>query len=160
GDQKQTAGRTNHDWEPFPSSVPDAYSKKPLVGKQCEIAQALKLAGILTHGNRQELLNKLRKGKLLRGQRDGKQFYVHVLKPGKEDRLEKAFSGLETIRNSWPYRTSKHQLPKSYRKYQSDKLTTNSEEILAEVLHKVGILEMGTVKVLRDTIQKTGVLFG
>lgn len=87
-------------WAGPSSEPPVEFTGTPLMGKQKEIAQALKKAGILTNGSTKELINKLKKKAILWGKRAGRDFFVYVnSKLVEPDRIERARQELDKIKN-------------------------------------------------------------
>jgi hypothetical protein len=146
-------------WEPFPTAKPDPFSVDYLIGQKWQIAWALKLAGVLRDGTVAELETKLCTKRVLWGERSARTYYVHVHKNFGQDRMDKAQAELDTIK-ARPYRPDRHELPDKYHIYERQRLESPSEEVLAQVLRKVGILEDATVRGLRKKIQSGGTLFG
>jgi hypothetical protein len=143
----------------FDSDPPECFHNLALFGKKQQIAWALKLAGILTRGTVTELNTKLRNEVLWMNPAGRTDFYVYVSKKLRREQVEQASEELKWIKQQ-PYHPAWARLPRGYIQHKKHPLKAPSETLIAEVLHKVGILEEATISSLHLKIGQRGHLFG
>jgi hypothetical protein len=162
--EQEPAGSGRQTWEAFDTPPPpnfyDDSLDDSLSGAEWQIAWALKEVRILRRGTTKELTSKLRMKEVLWGRSSGRTYYVHVSKVFRREQVDKALAEVEKIK-ARPYRPGWHPLPKKYKKYRRQRLESPSEEVLAQVLHEVDILEEPTIPSLHKRMEnKRGGLFG
>jgi hypothetical protein len=115
---------------------------------------------ILVCGTIKELKVKLM-NQMVWGMQAGRiHFWVYVDKKYPREKVEKARDELERIKRRGPYHTEGDRMWPEYEKHKGLPLSAPSETLLAEVLHKVGILQQATVPALHQLLKPRGRLFG
>jgi hypothetical protein len=125
------------------------------------LAWALHLARLLPKHSPKVLLNKLSKKRAFRGSRSGREFYIYFNPEFvAKEQFDLAREELEKIQKGG-YHPIDHELPLGYRAHKAEPLESHSEQLLAQVLHEVGILTRPEISHLRDKLKnRQGGVFG
>jgi hypothetical protein len=85
--------------------------------------------------------------------------YVHKSLSSRENKIQIALDALAIIKERGPYHPTSYPPVGGFKKYQSLPLEARTKDILAKVIHEVGILREPTAECLDETIAEGGTLF-
>jgi hypothetical protein len=157
---RRRACRQKPGWHSNADSPPSDYYPDPLSGEKWQITWALRKAKFLPPKATTRFLDSrvADQASDFWGKQDGEIYHVYVNRRVSAEKFKNAQSELERIQEA-PYRPSRHQLPRPYKKHRKTPLRAHDEEFLAHVLHEAGILETNSIDALRTEIRKEGSLF-